>query len=583
MLKHLVLSVLVLAGCTSKSGQPTTIRWQLPKGESLAYKVTAEGGAVVDGEDKGKQDFSGYIYVDVDGEGSANIRLETGQPIFGMTSMALKADASNFFFPLPEAPIAGKPLGQKMTIKGLGNTANQTNPDIEVSETLTKTAADGSSASLNFSRKGKAAGATPLSLELEEDGKGTFDLQAGRYQRLERTTKMTMSGDLGGDSTNMAVTVKFTLEFDAERSKTRTKERAQLREPPVSADELAKYLKANPVESEISNAVRKLSNHGMPTAFLFFHLRANPVATWQQAMALPSEEREAFVSGVSFHVGRGQRLPQALVDWFKAELPKQPALEDAVANMQDARLREQLVPLAALSGPDKEMIARRAGDSLKAIDAQEAGPKALLTADERQFMEIGHALQAEGQDYRALVPILIEVLEKAASSSSTSKMPLDDLCVQWLEGLVSRSFRKDVKAWKAFWEANKHKPYCQWMVEAAGQDTPLLVNNALSKLSTCRESREATDYLASRAQKDTGDTRHLAALSLAEHNDKRAIPVLIDMLAGDNQQLRAMALVALANFHNTTLGYDPEGDDASRAAALRRWRAWAKEPPAPTK
>jgi hypothetical protein len=582
MLKHLLLSAFVLAGCASKSGQPTTILWQLPKSESLAYKVTAEGGAVVDGEDKGKQDFSGYLYVDVDGEGSANIRLETGQPIFGMTSMALKADASNFFFPLPEAPIAGKPLAQKMTIKGLGNTANQTNPDLEVSETLTKTAANGSSASLNFSRKGKAVGATPLGLELDEDGKGTFDLQAGRYQRLERTTKMTMSGDFGGESTNMALTVKLTLEFDAERSKTRTKERAQLREPPVSAEELAEYLKANPADVEIAAAVRKLSNN-MPTAYLFFHLRANPVATWKRAMELPAEEQETFVSGVSFHVGRGQRLPQPLVDWMKSELPNQPALENAVANMQDERLREQLVSLAALSGPDKEWIARRAGDSLRAIDAQKAGPGALLTAGEREFMEIGHALQAEGQDYKALVRVLIQVLEKAVNSSSKSTMPLDDLSVQWLEGLASRSFRKDVKAWKEFWEVNMDKPYCQWMIEAAGQDTPLLVNNALSKLSTCRDSKAATDYLATRVEKDSGDSRHLAALSLAEHKDQRAVPVLIDMLAGDNQQLRAMALVALANFHNTTLGYDPEGDDAIRAAALRRWRAWAKAPSDPSK
>jgi len=340
-------------------------------------------------------------------------------------------------------------------------------------------------------------------------------------------------------------------------------------------EELADYLKANPVESEIRSAVRKFNSHGMPTTFLFFHLRANPVATWQQAMALSTEEQESFVSGVSFHVGRGQRLPQALVDWFKVELQNKSTLENAVANMQDERLRKQLVILAALSAPDKKMTARRAGDSLRAIDVQKMGPKALLTVDEQQFMEFGMALQADGQDYRALVPVLIEVLERSATSSSTSEMPIDDICVQWLEGLVSRSFRKDVKAWKVFWEANKTKPYCQWMIEAAGQGAPLLVNNALSKLSTCRQSHEAADYLATRLQKDTGDTRHIAALSLAEHKDSRAVPVLIEMLAGDNQQLRAMALVALANFHNTTFGYAPENAAASRAAALRRWRAWA--------
>jgi HEAT repeat protein len=70
---------------------------------------------------------------------------------------------------------------------------------------------------------------------------------------------------------------------------------------------------------------------------------------------------------------------------------------------------------------------------------------------------------------------------------------------------------------------------------------------------------------------------------LAEHKDERAIPVLMDMLADDNSQVRGMALVALAYFHDTTLGYDPEGDTGNRAAALRRWRAWAAATLAPSK
>ena len=97
-----MLSALVLAGCASNSGQQTTIqstiRWQLAKSESLAYRVTAEGSAVVDGENKGDQKFSGYIFIDVDSDGKANIHLETGQPIFGLTSMELKPGTSNFFW-----------------------------------------------------------------------------------------------------------------------------------------------------------------------------------------------------------------------------------------------------------------------------------------------------------------------------------------------------------------------------------------------------------------------------------------------------------------------------------------------------
>lgn len=581
MLKHLMLSALILTGCGSKttSGKHSTVQWQLPKNQSLAYRVTAEGSAVIDGMKQAAQNVTGYVFVDVGGDGDANIRLETGQPIFGMTSMALEPGASNFFFPLPQSPMSVDPLVQSLTIKGLGTTATQTSPDIAVTETLTRTADDGKTVRLTFDRKGKAVGETPLGLQLEEKGEGTFDVKAGRYQRLERTTIMTTRGDIAGQKIDMAMTVVFTLEFDDERSKARTQETAQLRGPPVSAEELASYLEANPARVEIARTLQQLTG-GQPGAVLFFHLRANPLAIWQAAMALPAEGAEAFVSAVSFYIGRGTPLPQPLIDWFASELPRRPVLENAVAHIPDERLREQLVALAAMSDPDKEWVASQAGDSLAAIDAQKAGPKVLLTTDESQFMQVGMALQAEGQDPRGLVAVLIEVLETSKTSSSPPsdlvQMPLGPICVQWLEGLTSRSFGEDVAAWKSFWKANQSKPYCQWMIEAAGQDTPLLVHNALSRLATCGESREVADYLVARVEKDPGDAGHIAALSLAEHKDRRAIPALIDMLAGDNPQFRTMALVALGNFHTTTLGYDPEGDDVSRAVALRRWRAWAK-------
>ena len=580
MLRYLLLSAFLLSGCGGKtrSGQPSAIAWKLPANQSLAYRFSGQGSAVLDGEDQEDQEFTGYVFIDVDGDGKANIRLDAGQPIFGMTSMALDPGASNFFFPMPGSPMSNDPITQSFTIQGLGTTATQTHPSIEVSETLTRTADDGATATLTFTRKGSGAGGTPLAVLLEEQGKGTFDREAGRYRRLERTTTMKVSGDFAGKTMDLALTVTFILEFDAERSKARTQETARLRGPPVSAEELTRYLAENPASAELAGAIRDLDSL-QTNAVLFFHLRANPVATWQAAMTLPAEEADSFVSSVGFQVGHGGPLPQALIDWLKAELPKQPGLENAIANLPDERLREQLVSLSAMTDPDKEWIARQAKDSLAAIDAQKAGPTALLQASDDEFMRVGHALQEPGQDHRPLVPVLIEILERATkSANSSSGLPRDEVVVQWLEVLVSRSFGKDVAAWKSFWQANQGKPYCQWMIEAAGQDTPMLVQNALSRLGFCQGSREAVEYLARRMREDSGDTRSLAALALSRHKDRRAIPVLIDMLADDNQQSRNLALLALANFHTTTLGYDPAGDEAGRAAALRRWRAWAKAP-----
>jgi HEAT repeat protein len=112
------------------------------------------------------------------------------------------------------------------------------------------------------------------------------------------------------------------------------------------------------------------------------------------------------------------------------------------------------------------------------------------------------------------------------------------------------------------------------MIEAARQDNQILVQNALMKLAWCRGHPGAADFLAAALEdRRTGD---FAALALAEHGDRRAVPRLLDVLAGDNLALRGRALVALASFHETTLGYDPEAGSAARAAALRRWRAWTR-------
>ncbi len=570
-----MLSALLVAACDSKRQRyQSPVEWQLSNGESLAYRISAEWTTGAGGDQKDRRNSSGYLFVDVDSDGEARIHQDVRH--FGLSSMELKPGGSNYFFPLPESSLTGNTLVQSLTIKGLGSRA--ASPDIKVSETLTKIVDDGKVVRLNFSRTGKVTGHTTFGEDLEEEGHGTFDLTAGRYERLERTTK-TKSGPFGGAN---ATLVRLTLEFDLEQSKVRTKRFKQFHQPPISAEALDEYLKVNPAESEIAKAVRDLHN-GVPRTFLSFHLRANPLATWKRAMAMSPGEQRVFANGaLKGHLESGERLQQELVSWLKSELQKSPALENAVAGIQDERLREQLISLTSLNDPQKDGIVRRAVESLEVIDAQKAGPSVLLNAEGHQFTRFGLALQAEGQDYRALVPVLIQVLEKALASPSAS-FDGGDFSARWLQNLMLRPFGKDAEAWKGFWEANKTKPYCHLIIESAGLESEWLANKALSKLATCHDSREVTDYLAARVENDRGETRHFSALSLAEHRDKRAIPVLIDLLAGDNQQLQAMALVALANFHNTTLGYTPENDDESRAAALRRWRAWATSSTTPIK
>ena len=192
-----------------------------------------------------------------------------------------------------------------------------------MSETLKRTASDGKTVGLSFERSGKGAGGSPLKIELDDKGRGSFDVENGRYQRLERTTKLRMHGDFGGESFDMAVTVDSVMEFDAERSKARTEAVAQFREPPVSADELARYLAENPASAEIARAVREFGDGG-PGALLVFHLEANPIAIWQQAMKLPADQIEEFASVVSFQMTGSPPLPR-LADRLVQERASQTA------------------------------------------------------------------------------------------------------------------------------------------------------------------------------------------------------------------------------------------------------------------
>ncbi len=71
--------------------------------------------------------------------------------------------------------------------------------------------------------------------------------------------------------------------------------------------------------------------------------------------------------------------------------------------------------------------------------------------------------------------------------------------------------------------------------------------------------------------------RRLSAISDAgERADESAIPDLIEQLESNDPGARLLAIRALEKITGQTLGYDHADPWWARAAAVRRWRDWAR-------
>lgn len=71
-------------------------------------------------------------------------------------------------------------------------------------------------------------------------------------------------------------------------------------------------------------------------------------------------------------------------------------------------------------------------------------------------------------------------------------------------------------------------------------------------------------------------SRMLAITEAGVARDRTAVPALIEQLESNDPGARLLAIRALERITGTTLGYDHAGSIWSRAAGIRRWRAWAQ-------
>ena len=100
---------------------------------------------------------------------------------------------------------------------------------------------------------------------------------------------------------------------------------------------------------------------------------------------------------------------------------------------------------------------------------------------------------------------------------------------------------------------------------------------ALGALGRAKPTRAGLRLLLSDLRSPRPLVQSAAAAALASWHDGRAVPTLLRHLDHPQRTFRYGAFGALSSLHDTTLGYDPEADEASRAEAVGRWRGWAAE------
>jgi hypothetical protein len=167
-------------------------------------------------------------------------------------------------------------------------------------------------------------------------------------------------------------------------------------------------------------------------------------------------------------------------------------------------------------------------------------------------------------DPRPLVPVLIEVLRAADTSEEVANTVQNTL-----SGLAGRRL-EGADAWQQSWDANSGRTVDEWFAEglaAADDDQQWSLIREVADRPPSDAVREA---LAAALSSPKANVRLAAAEVLARWHDRRAIPVLVRFLPD------LSAFRALGWFHDRSFGFDWSAPVEEQAAAIARWREWAR-------
>lgn len=131
----------------------------------------------------------------------------------------------------------------------------------------------------------------------------------------------------------------------------------------------------------------------------------------------------------------------------------------------------------------------------------------------------------------------------------------------------------------------KGEPAVPALREALVAEDPALRANAAYLLGVLKDRRTVPDLRRAASDDADATVRYEAAAALLELHDASGFAVLVGGLDDADARRRAKCIDVLAEKTRERFGYEPDGDPAERAAAIRRWRTWlaarAQDPDVP--
>ncbi|MFO1519704.1 MAG: HEAT repeat domain-containing protein [bacterium] len=254
-----------------------------------------------------------------------------------------------------------------------------------------------------------------------------------------------------------------------------------------------------------------------------------------------------------------------------------PETTPAKSSLSEAQ--KQSPTFESVLGPGRQRQEKLAEDFKKSFAKEGATLEQLKAAkNDEDFMKVGHALllTADPPMIHKIVPVLIEML-KEEKEKPNEKGWTGLLIRQWLPALTFQYLGEDPAAWDQWWRQNKGRSFDEWAaLSAETNPTPLLRVEALKRLKKAKR-KEDIPLLKKLLKEEREEISVLAAAALADQKDKSGLPRLIEALDSPNAAYRDLAFVALENFSDRTLGYDPALSYLDRRRSVSLWKAWLEE------
>ncbi len=125
------------------------------------------------------------------------------------------------------------------------------------------------------------------------------------------------------------------------------------------------------------------------------------------------------------------------------------------------------------------------------------------------------------------------------------------------------------------WFAGIGEPAYPYLLELCADSRPDVAASAVAALGATGDSRlvEPLEQVEWRADEDKA-LRFERARAAIRLGDWGQIPVLVVGLEDESAWVRGLSIATLRESTRIDLGYEANGDEASRKAAVQRWREW---------